>query len=555
MPLISCNPPASRHLLNTLAWLSFILSAISAVAQETKPEPVASSPAPTAGTTEQQEQPKAKISDSPRAIYAATLVPEKLRMLATVEFADASLSDVAKWLSEQTGLNVSMDTRSLEAVNIDENSPVSDQLQNQPVYLLLDRLSIQKIAWRLDGSILRLHGINDPSFLVNRQYNVGDLIDQKYKVDDLIETIQLTLDTGGGSKDAEAAGETVLLGDVLFVRRDDRTHRRIAGLLAALRSPARRVLVDDPLEHTATRDALERKVNVNFKARPLAAVVEELAEQANVDLRLDRTALSSTRVTDRTPVTFELREESLRKTLDLLLLKSRLSWVLRDGVIWVMPIESADKSLRTAVFDVRDICPDENSSSALYDALTQQVDAKSWSQDEGLGEINFAQPGVMVIMQSEPRLDAILDLIGNYRTALQNYKPRVSPEEDPEVIVTSYYRMPTEVAEDLEKLLPNLLAVDSWRSDKQPEGVGTIKRIRSWSQASTASSGTERSSPETARIPYSILIIEQRRKVHKQILETLRKIEYGDLGFSGGFGGGGMGGMGGGKAPASGGVF
>jgi hypothetical protein len=555
MPLISCNPPASRHLLNTLAWLSFILSAISAVAQETKPEPVASSPAPTAGKTEQQEQPKAKISDSPRAIYAATLVPEKLRMLATVEFADASLSDVAKWLSEQTGLNVSMDTRSLEAVNIDENSPVSDQLQNQPVYLLLDRLSIQKIAWRLDGSILRLHGINDPSFLVNRQYNVGDLIDQKYKVDDLIETIQLTLDTGGGSKDAEAAGETVLLGDVLFVRRDDRTHRRIAGLLAALRSPARRVLVDDPLEHTATRDALERKVNVNFKARPLAAVVEELAEQANVDLRLDRTALSSTRVTDRTPVTFELREESLRKTLDLLLLKSRLSWVLRDGVIWVMPIESADKSLRTAVFDVRDICPDENSSSALYDALTQQVDAKSWSQDEGLGEINFAQPGVMVIMQSEPRLDAILDLIGNYRTALQNYKPRVSPEEDPEVIVTSYYRMPTEVAEDLEKLLPNLLAVDSWRSDKQPEGVGTIKRIRSWSQASTASSGTERSSPETARIPYSILIIEQRRKVHKQILETLRKIEYGDLGFSGGFGGGGMGGMGGGKAPASGGVF
>jgi hypothetical protein len=555
MPLISCNPLASRHLLNTLAWLSLILIAISAVAQETKPQPVASSPAPTAGQTEQQEQPKAKISDSPQAIDAATLVPEKLRTLATVEFTDASLSDVAQWLREQTGLNVSLDTRSLEAVNIDENSPVSDQLQNQPVYLLLDRLSIQKIAWRLDGSILRLHGIIDPSFLVNRQYNVGDLIDQKYKGDDLIETIQLTLDTGGGSKDAEAAGETVLLGDVLFVRRDDRTHRRIAGLLAALRSPARRVLVDDPLEHAATRDALERKVNVDFKARPLSAVIEELAEQASVDLRLDRTALGSTRVTDRTPVTFELREESLRKTLDLLLLKLRLSWVLRDGVVWVMPIETADKSLRTAVFDVRDICPDENSSSALYDALTQQVDAKSWSQDEGLGEINFAQPGVMVIMQSEPRLDAILELIGNYRTALQNYKPRVSPEEDPEVIVTSYYRMPTEVAEDLEKLLPNLLAVDSWRSDKQPEGVGTIKRIRSWSQASTASSGTERSSPETARIPFSILIIEQRRKVHEQILETLRKIEYGDLGFSAGMGGGGMGGMGGGKAPASGGVF
>lgn len=196
------NSLNSHHILCSLAWLSFILIAISAVAQETKPQPVASSPAPTAGKTEQQEQPKARISDSPRAIDAATLVPEKLRIFATVEFTDASLSDVAQWLREQTGLNVSLDTRSLEAANIDENSPVSDQLQNQPVYLLLDRLSNQKIAWRLDGSILRLHGINDPSFLVNRQYNVGDLIEQKYKGDDLIETIQLTLDAGGGSKDA-----------------------------------------------------------------------------------------------------------------------------------------------------------------------------------------------------------------------------------------------------------------------------------------------------------------------------------------------------------------
>jgi hypothetical protein len=225
-----------------------------------------------------------------------------------------------------------------------------------------------------------------------------------------------------------------------------------------------------------------------------------------------------------------------------------------------MPIESADKSLRTAVFDVRDICPDENSSSALYDALTQQVDAKSWSQDEGLGEINFAQPGVMVVMQSEPRLDAILELIGNYRNALQNYKPRISPDEDPEVIETKYYRMPTKVAEDFEKLLPTLLAVDSWRSDKQPEGVGKIQRIRSWSEVATATRQKGGSSTESALIPYSILIIEQRRRVHEQILETLRKIEYGDLGFSaglasGGMGGAGMGGMGGGKAPASGGVF
>ena len=553
MPLISCNPPASRHLLNTLAWLSLILSAISAVAQETKPELVASSPAPTTGKTEQQEQPKAKISDSPQAIDAATLVPEKLRTLAKIEFSDASLSEVAQWLRIQTGLNVSLDTRSLEAVNVDENSPVSDSLENQPIYLLLDRLSSQKIAWRLDGGILRLQGKNDPSVLYNLQYNVGDLLDQKFKGEDLQETLQATVVNESDWQSSDGADGVVLLGDVLFIRQDDRTHRRVAGLIAALRSPARRVLVDDPLEHAAIREALEKNISVTFKARPLGAVVEELAEQASVDLRLDRAALSSTRINERTPVTFELRDQSVRKTLDLLLPQLNLAWVLRDGVIWVTPAEIGEKTQRTAVFDVRDICPNDESSSALEVALKQQVDSKSWSESDGVGEIYFAKPGVMVVMQTEQRLDGILELIGNYRTALRNSKPRISPEDDPEVVEKRYYRMPTEVAEDFGKLLPSLLAMDSWRSDKHPEGVGTIQQIRSWSEVASAQDQNAAKPGEAVVVSYSVLIIEQRRKVHDEISELLRKIRHGESlqGF-GGMGGG----MGGGqKGPVGGGIF
>lgn len=544
----------SRCLLGLFSWLlSLSLHGQSAATQEGNPL----SAAPPAVRTVPQEQPKAEISEAPLAIDAATLVPEKLRTLTTIEFSGASLSEVAQWLREQTGLNVSLDTRSLEAVNVDENSPVSDQLENQPIYLLLDRLSNQKIKWRLDGGILRLQGSDDPSVLYNRQYNVGDLLDQKFKGEELEATLLATIVNESDWNDADGADGMVLLGDVLFIRQDDRTHRRVAGLLEAIRSPSRRVLVDDPLEHAAIRDALGQNISVDFKARSLGAVVDELAEQAAIDLRLDREALSSTRITERTPVTFELRDQSVQKTLDLLLLQLKLSWVLRDGVIWVTPAENAEQSQRTAVFDVRDICPDERSSTALEEALRQQVDSKSWSDSEGVGEICFAKPGVMVVMQTEQRLDAILELIGNYRSALRNSKPRISPEDDPEVVETKYYRLPTEVAEDLEKLLPTLVATDSWRRNSQADGVGTIQRIRSWSEVATAPGQGAGAAGESVLLPYSILIIEQRRKVHDQISDILRKIQYGDGGSEGGFGGGGLGGNGssGKGGPAGGGIF
>lgn len=549
MPLASRHSLASGLLRASLCWLGLILSMFSAQAQEIVPQSN-SAPGPA-----DQPQAKATISDSPQAIDAATLVPDKLRTLASVEFSDASLSEVAQWLREQTGLNVSLDTRSLEAVNVDENSPVSDSLKDQPIYLLLDRLSSQKIAWRLDGGILRLQGKNDPSVLYNLQYNVGDLLDQKFKGEDLGETLLATVVNESDWQSSDGAEGVVLLGDVLFIRQDDRTHRRVAGLIAALRSPARRVLVDDPLEHAAIRETLEKKVSVTFKARPLGAIIDELAEQASVDLRLDRAALSSMRINERTPVTFELRDQSVRKTLDLLLLQLNLAWVLRDGVIWVTPAEIGEKTQRTAVFDVRDICPNDESSSALEVALKQQVDSKSWSESDGVGQIYFAKPGVMVVMQTEQRLDGILELIGNYRTALRNSKPRISPEDDPEVVEKRYYRMPTEVAEDFGKLLPSLLATDSWRNDKHPEAEGTIQQIRSWSEVASASGQEEGNAAESALIPYSVLIIQQRRKVHDQIPELLRKIRHGDGVFGGGFGmgGGGMGGMP--KGPASGGVF
>jgi type II secretory pathway component GspD/PulD (secretin) len=492
-----------------------------------------------------------KVSDQSISIDAAGLVPLKLRQPATITFTEASLNEVAQWLQSQTGLNVTLDQRSLAEVDVDENSPVSDKLRDQPIYLLLDRLAQQRIGWRLDGGVLRLYGLGDSSMLHNLQYNVGDLLDQKFQPEDLEEVILRVVEAGSGwaGQDDVAEGDLIFLGDVLFIRQDARTHRRIAGLLAALREPARRGLVDDPAENAAIRQALGRQISVQFKAKPLAAVVAELAEKAGVDLRLDVSALGSSKVTERTPVTFELNEQSLQTTLDLLLGQIGLSWILRDGVLWMTPHDASDRFLKTAVFDVRDICPNAPASDALSDALKQQVDSRSWADKDGAGQIVFAKPGVMVVRQSELRLDAVEELLGNYRVALKNSKRRISEDQDPEVVVTKYYRLPAEVAAEMEKVLTELVAPESWKSDIRPEAVGTIRKVRSWSEIS------ETKGAEAILIPQATLIVTQKRKVHEEVAKFMDNVKQG-TGQPGGFGGGGFGGGGmGGAMPSAGGIF
>ena len=488
------------------------------------------------------------ILDEPKFIDPAELIDKRLSAKATVSFEEASLSDVATWVQQQTKINTILDVRSLEKIGILPSEPVTDKLIDQPIYLLLDRLDRLGIGWRLAGGILYLQSANDKASVYTVQYNIGDLLDQKFNSEELKVAITSTIAPESWNSD-EIDGAAVLLGDVLFVRQISRTHRQVAGLLAALRKPARRILVDDAPNNAPIRAALDQAVSVQFKAKSLAAVVDEVAKLTSTDIRLDRIALQAAKISDRLPITLEIQDQSLRTVLDLLVTQPRLSWLLRDGVLWITTPAIAEGGSKVAVFDVRDLCQTSDLSMSLQDAIQQQAFPESWEASKGNGVIAFAVPGVMVVNQVEDRLDGVLSLLEDYRMALRNSKRRVSPENDPEAMETKYYRMPTAVAIDLEMLLPSLVASETWKTFDQPAAKGTIRRIQSWSKLSKvvvpSRNGESDDSPQVST-PYSVLVIYQKRQVHSQIPALLQRIETGDStnGNMGGMGGG-MGGMGG----------
>ncbi|MFO0915043.1 MAG: hypothetical protein U0795_18935 [Pirellulales bacterium] len=487
-----------------------------------------------------------EIADQPQLVDPTELLDPKLATRVTHEFKDNSLSEIAAWVQQQTEVNVVLDERSLSEANILFNDSITENLIDAPIYLLLDRLQRYGISWQFTPGMIYLRAKADQGD-TTVSYNIGDLLDRNFEGSDLSDAIMETVDPGSWQEMGEGTGEAIILGDVLFVRQTPRNHRRVAGLLAALRKPARRVLIDDPQQHSAIRQTLQQNVSVNFQAQPLNLVIESLSQQSGTEIRLDREALKAGKFSERTPITLTLQDQPLATVLSVLATQLNLGWHLSDGSLWFTATDEIDYSMKLALFDVRDLCRNLDECAALQDAVEQQSDANTWESGEGIGTIAFPSSGMMVISQTEAQLDAVLALLENYRFALKNSKRRISPEEDPEGIETRYFRMPSVVADDLLGLLPTLVATDTWKSADRPQAPGTLVKIRSWDETDRPASTSQTAATPSDNQSYSVLVVVQKRRVHDEIRSLLDKVRHGDSLGAGAAGDniGGLGGMGG----------
>lgn len=489
-----------------------------------------------------QEPPKpVEIADEPEAIDPATIMPKGLAAKATVEFDDKNLKDIVAWLQDEQGLSVLIDQQDIVSDGVSLIDPISESLQDEPLYLLLDRLSQNGLGWYLDENVLHITSVK----LAERRmatvpYNIGALIDAGYEADDVVHAIHSGT-SGLWEDDGDDGGAVILLGDVVFVRQPARVQREVAGLLAALAKPARRTFTLDEPQHAVIRAKLQEQIDVELRDEPLSAAVNEIAARAEIDIRLDGHALRQRNVRDRTPVSLTLEDQKLGVVLQALVAEWGFKSIPRDGVLWITSKEVAERTRSTAVYDVRDLCRNDEESMGLENALQQQT-RSSWdkSADSG-GSLSFARAGVLVVFQTEAGHEEILQLLENYRTALRASKPRQRKVDDPKEVITLYYRMPTNIANDMQSNLPQLIKPETWKNDDQADAPGTILKV---------ASRAELMNPDRSNqvVENSVLIIRQAREVHEKISELVFKIEHGDAqNYGKGMGMGGMGGMGGGS--------
>lgn len=137
------------------------------------------------------------IADEPTFIDAATLVTPGLAVPVTVDFQNKPLKDVVGWLQTEHKLAVLLDARALNDAGIAIDKPISERLNNEPLYLLLDRLRRPDgLTWYVENDVVRITTIEMANLhIVSPAYNVGDLIEAACVPDD-IETTLRTCSSG-----------------------------------------------------------------------------------------------------------------------------------------------------------------------------------------------------------------------------------------------------------------------------------------------------------------------------------------------------------------------
>ena len=471
------------------------------------------------------------IADEPQSIDPATLLPAQLVTKVTVKFDGQPLKEVIDWLKRNCSLSVVVDYKALAANKLLETEPVYEDIKEAPLYLVLNHLQTLGLGWYVQDNNLQITSSEESQKLGRTiPYNLGDLIDTGYLPAELRQTI---VRCSGGHWDegrtSSNSGSAVLIGDVLFVRQQDNIHREIQGLLAALRKHGRRTYTLESPRHAALRAMVDQKISVDFLDTPLVVAVQELATKVGVGIRLDRASLAKANVREKTPITLKMADQKLSDVFQSLLAKHNLTWYVRDEVIWVSSLATARGILKTAVFDVRDLCADKNEANSLKSVLLTQLYSDFSGQTESPASIEVPRPGVLVVRNTDRTLDEILQLLENYRQALSVSVRRAKVELDPNEMITGYYRLPAQMAIDTRTLIMGSIQPESWKSDNQPNARGTVTFVTAEPTVTDARGNV--TTQKTAQIPTGLVLIENRvlvihqtRAIHRSIGKLIRSL-------------------------------
>jgi len=498
------------------------------------------------------------IPDEPKTVDPSLLMPAELGKLTKVKFDHSTIEDVFAWVGSSTGFPVVFDEDQNSTSTRNQGIYITDSLDNEPIFWLLNRLSQYGLNWHFEDDIIHVvKNDGEPLFVTTNSYNLAELLDKGFTGQQILTTMEQAV-CPDGWQSAGGVSTYSQLGDVLFVKTTYHAHLELQGLLQALGNHGRRTWAYDPPQHEKIREQLNSKISVRFDNLPLYRAIEDISRRSGLDIRINSKSLEESAVNARQPVSLTINDRSVSAVLSVLLSRFELTSAIRNGAVWIVSSEAP--YMVAAVLDVRDLCRDAKEAKALQEAIQSQVSSDNWVTYGGSMNICFPKPGTMVLYCADGVVSDIDNLLQLYRQVLRTSKPRDSVAETE--VETHYYVMDSVLASSVESLLPTRIQPKSWKNEQQPNALGTIVRVATESSlydhrgpiVALSKTNPEQESKLAMVKQRDVLIIENFPSVHLEIARLLHLLRNGDgEQFSQTMGG--MGGMGGGMGGSAGGAM
>lgn len=516
------------------------------------------------------------------------LFPEVLDRPSPVQFLDTPLQDALMHLSQLHEVPIIIDQAGLENFGITTDMPIrlnSESLPRAyfearqkaadekkplpalppdadevPLRLVLDWIcGPLNLAWYMDSGLLHVTTKDlELERLIPRSYDIGGLLKSGIS-SEALHHLLWSLDAWWEDMDGHG-GTTAVFGNVLTVRQTWRVHRTIAELLAALSSGRKtpvRYLTDHD-RHTRLLNQFQRKVTVNFVDTPLSDCIQFFAESLEIRIYIDASNLDDAGIASDEPVNLVLADMPLRKVVEAAFDPLALTLVVIDGRLTLTTRDISDETLHTVLYDISDVFVGEEVEKFVV--AIQDTTSGMWEDIDGVGGQAgpLTDSGRFLVHQTDAVHSEIQEMIAWSRKtqgvdAEASRKAKVeAAAQAAQQLSTRFYQMDRDSAEDLLTLIPEVVDLESWKSDANPSG-GFIRKVAAGRRimelkgqvlssqgqiggSQTAPDGLDTKQPKesgTAKppeiksslvIPEAILVIRQTQAVHRNIEEFLNDL-------------------------------
>ncbi len=413
------------------------------------------------------DPPPAAADKAPHQDLTEGAYQELLSRKVEVDVQQIPLGDFVLKLAKVTGRPVRFDEKALDELGIGSDTPVSLKATGITLRSALKRMMHQiepQMALLLsDGSIrftTREEAQKEPLL---RVYQVGDLLRRdpvvarhgfrdagqaadsaQQESEALVELIKnivnpaIWKDNGGESEIKGAGGETILV-SAPFELHDD-----VRELLAALRAvralqrpkqagELRPILAGDKATRESTERltrALQQRVTLNCKEKPLQEIIAELSKMTKTPLALDLLALEEQGAGSDMLFTTSVKDVPLRSVLRALQQQNelKLAWNLQHETLSITTREHTQENLICVVYPVLDLLQPGGeekrgiSADALIEAIKGTASSESWKDNGGEGDARFfSNCGALVVSQNvevQGQVENILTQLRKARAAL-----------------------------------------------------------------------------------------------------------------------------------------